>query len=187
VKILLIDNGTIHLDELKKLLEKENLTTITKEGITEEIASGYELVILSGSSDISVATNPEAYAKEINLIKESSTPILGICMGFEVIAYTYGAKLKEMPYKEDGLVDIIVTKDNPIFGNKKRFLVSERHRWIVDKITEPLEELAISKDGVEAIKHKYKPIYGFQFHPEIHEDKNTGIEIFNNLLSLLKT
>jgi len=42
-----------------------------------------------------------------------------------------------------------------------------------------------SRDGFEVIKHSTKPVYGFQFHPEMFEDKTCGDEIFKNTLGLL--
>lgn len=185
MNILLIDNGTLHIDELQEAVNNNNVKTITREQLPLENLTNIDLIILSGSSDNAVVTHPDVYKYEIKLIRESNIPIIGICMGFEVIAYAFGATLTELPQKEHGIVDIIVTHNDPIFDKNKYYNVMENHRWVVTKIKEPLVELAISKDGIEALKHKEKPIYGFQFHPEIVSPKNSGIEIFYRLLKTI--
>jgi anthranilate/para-aminobenzoate synthase component II len=44
--------------------------------------------------------------------------------------------------------------------------------------------LATSKDGIEAIKHRTKPIYGVQFHPSLLSD-NEGYKTLENFLKLI--
>jgi anthranilate/para-aminobenzoate synthase component II len=43
-----------------------------------------------------------------------------------------------------------------------------------------------SKDGIEAIKHRTRPIYGVQFQPEKFIEPTCGRDIFNNFLKLEK-
>ncbi len=187
MSILLVDNGTIHIQELARLLQMHNVTTISRAELNAGLVKNYDLLIMSGSSDNAVAKNPLIYETEINIIKNSDKPIIGICMGFEVIAYSFGATLKELPFKESGLVEIVAITNDKIFAKYKMFKVAENHRWVVTKIAEPLKELAISKDGIEVIKHTSKPIYGFQFHPEIVTPVNTGRDIFDNVIAEIAT
>ena len=71
------------------------------------------------------------------------------------------------------------------FDNKEEVFVYESHRFVVDKVSEDIEILATSNDGIEFFKHKNKPIYGLQFHPEMFVDKTQGKEIFLKILEKL--
>jgi anthranilate/para-aminobenzoate synthase component II len=81
-----------------------------------------------------------------------------------------------------GIVEMEPTTDNFIFGGRKSFNVRENHRWVVRSIKDPLEEIGRSKDGIEAVKHKSKEIWGFQFHPETYVEGNEGYLIFDRLI-----
>ena len=185
MRILIIDNETLHIRELQNLLKDHNITTIKRAELPLKNQAEFDLIILSGSTDNSVVNNPQLYSHEIALVKNTEIPILGICMGFEVIAYSYGATLKELPYKESGVVEVIVTNQDPIFGGLNKFTAQENHRWVVTKLCEPLQELAISRDGVEVLRHRTKQIYGFQFHPEVRVFNNYGDIVLQNILRIL--
>ena len=76
---------------------------------------------------------PEIYAKEIAIIQNSTKPIIGICMGFEIIAYAFGAELRELPFKEESLMEIKVVNNDSIF-TQDTYKVEERHRWVVTSV-----------------------------------------------------
>jgi anthranilate/para-aminobenzoate synthase component II len=57
---------------------------------------------------------------------------------------------------------------------------------VIKKLPSILIPLAESRDGIEIIKHKFKNIFGLQFHPSVFPEKTYGNEIFNNLLNILK-
>jgi carbamoylphosphate synthase small subunit len=46
--------------------------------------------------------------------------------------------------------------------------------------------LANSIEGIEIIKHKDKPIYGFQFHPEMFPNLSDGDELFANIVKIVQ-
>jgi GMP synthase (glutamine-hydrolysing) len=76
-----------------------------------------------------------------------------------------------------------VVEPDKIFVNIPNFQVFESHRWVVREPINEFKVLARSKDGVEVIKHKNKPIYAVQFHPEMFMDQTCGDECFNNFLN----
>jgi GMP synthase (glutamine-hydrolysing) len=186
MKVLIINNKTKRLAQLKKLLKKDKFEIIKLGEVVMVDASEYDLIILSGSSKFSIIGNEDLYRGEIDLIKSSKAPIIGICLGFELISHAYGASLSKVQRKRKGIVDIQVTHPSDIFENLPNFKVYESHRWVVNKLPDTLVELARSKDGIEAIKHKSRQVYGFQFHPEMFAEKTCGDEIFNNLLKNLR-
>ncbi len=187
MNILLIDNGTIHLAELKRLLHGHTIKTQKFDQPTlADNLEGIDLIILSGGSQLPVMGNESKYKQEIELIKNCPLPILGICLGFELIGFVFGAELKDMKNKEKGIIDIQTMPTANLFKNLPNFSVFESHRWVINKLPHDLIELARSKDGIEVIKHRTRPLYGFQFHPEMLTEKTCGDEIFFNLLNDLK-
>ncbi len=183
--ILIINNGTVRIDDLKKLLNIYTYDIVKLGEINSSQASKYDLIILSGSSTFSILGNEKLYKNEIQLIKNCKTPILGICLGFELIAFSYGAKLELLDKKIKDIIDISVLESGGIFNNLPNFSVYESHRWVVKKAPEEFLVLAESKNGIEVIKHKDKNVYGFQFHPSAFTDLTCGDEIFKNLLNSL--
>jgi len=186
MNILIVDNGTTRLAEIKLLLQKDNIKTINFGRISSENIENFDLIILSGGSQFPVFGNETLYKDEIDLIKKSTKPIIGICLGFELIGYAYGAELIEIEKKENGIINLRTARSNQIFKNLPNFYVYEAHRWAIKKLPADLVELARSKDGIEVIKHRSRKLYGFQFHPEMVTEKTCGDEIFNNLLNILK-
>lgn len=186
MKVLIIDNGTGYLNQLQSLLPLgTSHTTIAFSEIDRDAAGNFDVAILSGGHSFPVVGNENRLKKEIDFVSNYQGPIFGICFGFELIASTFGAKLERMESKEHGVLDIEVVEPDKIFLNIPNFSVYESHRWIVRDPGEQFITLAQSKDGVEAIKHKIRPIYAVQFHPEMFIDKTCGDEIFHNFWNLI--
>lgn len=183
MKIAIIDNGSRYLGRLKQLLRPQKLSVINYQKVKDKQLQKFDFVILAGGHKLSVVNNEKRFRKEIKFIRQRRKPLLGICLGFELIAYAFGAKLKRMAKKERGIIALQTTRRNSILGNNHSISVYESHRWIVKKLPRVLRMLAKSKDGIEALVHKTKPIYGFQFHPEMFVRKTDGRKIFDNLLT----
>lgn len=183
MNILIVDNNTSYLDSLLKLVEKHKSSVIKWEYFKYHNLGNYDFIILSGGHPNAIAYKHQLYEEEIKTILSSNIPLLGICLGFELIAYAFGGKLKELPQKEKGVLEIEVIKDDQVLKNIKKIEVYESHRWVAEDLPQELIPLAKSKDGIEIIKHITRFIYGFQFHPEIVEDKE-DLKIFNNILEL---
>lgn len=182
-RVLLVNNGTSYLEQLRTLLSGCEVTVVAYSDIDLITLDSFDVIVLSGGHAFFVDGNSAKLSREIDLVRRCPKPILGICYGFEVIAQTYGAKLELMSKKEHGFLDIQITKPGHIFQDMPlHFQVFESHRWVIKKVDSQLIELARSKDGVEAFKHKKKPIYAVQFHPEMFVEKSCGEEIFHNFL-----
>lgn len=178
MKVLLIDNGTKHLGKLQDLL-KNNEIHVYKLFSKYPDFNSFDLVVLSGGSRISVVSAPEVFKQEIDLIKKSETPILGICEGCEIIAYAFESELQYLEHKTKGIKKIELTSNE----FDKKVEVYEAHHFAIKKLGRELTELAKSDGGVEIFKHKDKSIYGMQFHPEMFVDLTVGDEIFKKILA----
>lgn len=185
--ILVINNKTALLPEIKNWL-KDVPYEIKERDEDWGLIESYSHVILSGGHDYSVTNHADFYKKELGLIsnfEEGSTTLIGICLGFELIAYAFGSVLELLPKRDVGEVDIQIIKNDPVFRDIQTMRVFESHRWTIEKLGDGLEVLAESKDAIEAIRHKELPIYGFQFHPEASKDLEKGMFLRANLFQAL--
>ncbi|KKP69828.1 hypothetical protein A2X44_05175 [candidate division CPR3 bacterium GWF2_35_18] len=186
MNIIVIDNGTNNLQKLLFLLKNHNTEIINVKKINLKNTSKADLIILSGSSKNAVVKNKSLYNKEIELIKKSKVPMIGICLGFELISFVYHTELKLREEREKGFVDIEIVNNEAIFKDLPNLKVFESHRWYIDRLSPDLVMLAKSESGIEIIKHTNRMIYGFQFHPELYITKTCGHKIFFNLLHYIE-
>jgi GMP synthase (glutamine-hydrolysing) len=123
------------------------------------------------------------FVQEIELIKSTKKPIIGICFGCELIVYAFGGKLKALDQPHSGVREIEVT--NKDYSNNDKISVYEHHGYIIDELPIGFSVLAKSPDGPEAIKHDSLPIFGLQFHPENFVHNNDGKEVFTKIFNQL--
>ncbi len=110
-------------------------------------------------------------------------PILGICYGLQTIVHQLGGVVERSQKQEYGRAKLKVLKEDPLFeGLPKEFDVWMSHADKAVKLPEDFQSLASSENSPYAvIKHKSKPIYGVQFHPEVAHTQY-GKELLANFL-----
>jgi GMP synthase-like glutamine amidotransferase len=122
-----------------------------------------------------------------SIVLGSSVPIVGICLGAEVIANAFDATLEHLDEKRRGIFTISPTeKGTELLGIRSPFDVYEGHSSAITKLPDVFDVLATSEDGIEIFKHKSRPLYGLQFHPEHLVDRTSGDEIFEGILSRIQ-
>ncbi len=99
-----------------------------------------------------------------------SIPILGVCLGHQAIAISFGGKVIQAPELVHGKSSMILHNNKGIFnGIPQRFDAGRYHSLIVEKSSLPdtLDITALTEDGlVMGLRHKEYPMEGVQFHPE---------------------
>lgn len=182
MKALIINNRTTHLEELRSLfidsvvIEKENLDNNLD-------ISGYDVIVFSGGSNTpTVLEHPEYYTSEINIIKQSKIPIVGICLGAEIIVEALGGELYKLPERHRGGV-LLKIEDEELKSKigADNLEVSEGHAIGIKTLPKDFISCASSEHGIEIIRHKARPIFGFQFHPEILPNKKLIDWLFEDL------
>ncbi len=115
---------------------------------------------------------PENAGNSMKIVKEFSgkIPILGVCLGLQVIGACFGAKIIHAKKVMHGKTSIIFADEKNIYkGIKKPFQAMRYHSLAVDKKTMPacLKITAQTKDGeIMGFCHADHPTQAVQFHPE---------------------
>lgn len=170
--ILLIDNYDSFTYNIFHYFSSENVDIkvirndkLTSEDITE---LDPEAIIISPGPG-----TPETAGNCIQIVKDfyQKIPILGICLGHQIIASALGGKIKQATVIKHGKTSLITHNGLGLFSYLAQPLeVMRYHSLVVDLKTLPdeLEVVAISMDDNEimGIKHFRYPVYGIQFHPE---------------------
>lgn len=180
--IIVIDNGSDTIDYYKSILGSYTYQIVSWKKISNIDLRKYRLIILSDGHDINVKNN--VLLQEIVL--NNNQPIIGICYGFQLIAYTYGCELVPLDEPRNGILDVSVTENCSFFDNISVFYAFKKHKFGIKKLSDSVNGLSISNDGYEIIKINDKDIYGFQYHPEIIIKGSTELstKIFQNLVDL---
>ncbi len=150
--------------------------------VDEAIAKNPERIILSPGPGY-----PAGAGICVELIKKAGDiPILGVCLGHQAIGEAFGGKIVHAPRIMHGKSDIITLDVScKIFeGMEEKTEVGRYHSLVIDGDTLPdcLEVTAKSDDGcIMGVKHRERPVYGIQFHPESVLTPN-GIKIIENFL-----
>ena len=182
LKILVINNygqfcHLIHRAVRDLDMETGMITNTTSvEDILDQEPDG---LILSGGPTMERAGNCAEYLESIDI------PILGICLGHQVIASTFGGEVRQG--SSGGYADVeieIIDEDDILKGLGPRTHVWASHADEVSVLPEDFIRLARSPIcEIEAMKHSERPIYGVQWHPEVaHTEK--GEKLLTNFLEV---
>lgn len=173
MKILLVNNHTVHMNSLGKALAGHQVEVQTYRPGVSFNYKDKDLIILSGGGGEGLEIDDEYepgklwYEDEMKLVRTADKPIMGICMGFEVMARAYGAPVTSA----GGLV--LDNKDLQVSPGYKKILGDrirqyEAHSWRVEDVPADFEVMATSKTGIEIFRYidEKGPRLATQFHPE---------------------
>lgn len=117
--------------------------------------------------------HPRDVPESIELIRalHRDVPMLGICLGQQLLGEAFGGRVTEAPVIRHGKVSELSHSGTDLFaGLKERVPVMRYHSLAIEKASMPdcfdVQAEALDDGTVMAIKHKEYPVYGLQFHPE---------------------
>jgi len=119
-------------------------------------------------------------------LEKAEFPVLGICAGHQFMAQFFGGEARPSKIPEFGKIELTLLneKDVLFMGVPKRSIVWESHNDEVTTLPDDFELLAESEScKIQAMKHKNRPFYGLQFHPEV-EHTEFGEHIFRNFVKI---
>ena len=187
-KIILIDNYDSftfnlyhYLSSLRVHVDVIRNDLITSNEIQER---KYNKIVISPGPG-----NPNQSGNCLKIVKSlyKEMPILGVCLGHQIIGQVFGSKIVQARKLMHGKTSKIMSKRTGILKNLPRtFEATRYHSLIIDKksLSKDLEITAETKDGsIMAVRHKKYNVHGVQFHPESIKTK-IGIKILKNFIKI---
>ena len=114
----------------------------------------YDIVVISAGPG-----KPSEYPDYSELL-ESGVPLLGICLGMQIINEHFGGETARLP-------DCVHGKTDRVEFDGHTFTVARYHSLYLRRVADCLEVIARNAAGVPmALRHKSRRIIGYQFHPE---------------------
>ncbi|RUR19258.1 carbamoyl-phosphate synthase small subunit [Legionella sp. km535] len=133
--------------------------------------------------------DPEAcdYAiKATREILESTIPVFGICLGFQILALACGGTTQKMKFGHHGANHPVVATQ----GDRKVYITSQNHGFAVEEESLPdcleVTYRSLFDNTLQGIKHKSKPAFGFQGHPEASPGPHDIEILFDDFIQLMK-
>ena len=169
--LLVLDNYDSFTYNLVQYLEELGAETRTFRNdeltVDEAVALAPERVVISPGP-----ATPEQAGISLALVERlsGSLPILGVCLGHQVIAQAYGGRVVEAGEIVHGRTSAVRHDGRTLFAGLQNPLVATRyHSLTVDpeRLPDCVEVSAESEDGtIMGLRHRHWPVEGVQFHPE---------------------
>lgn len=150
---------------------------ISLEKIKEKNPKG--IIFTGGPASVFGDNSPKCDSK----IFELGIPILGICYGMQLMAYTLGGKVAHADKREYGTTDVTIDNTSKLlqgFSTTNVFLMS--HTDFVETVPNGFKNIGHTASCPNAaMENEAKKLYGIQFHPEVNNSVN-GIMVIKNFL-----
>jgi carbamoyl-phosphate synthase small subunit len=126
----------------------------------------------------------------IRAIAAKQVPILGICLGHQLLGLTYGARTSKMPYGHRGgnhPVREIDTDRVLITSQNHGFAVVGDERGIPGAPALRVTHVNLNDGTVEGLRHRELPIFAVQYHPEAAPGPHDARPLFGEFLKAVRS
>ncbi|MEM2943309.1 MAG: aminodeoxychorismate/anthranilate synthase component II [Methanomassiliicoccales archaeon] len=189
VRILVVDNYDSFVYNITQYMSElgANVVVLRNDvlGLEERIEDFDGIIISPGPG------HPRESKGSLKIVANSgiALPLLGICLGHQVIAYLHGAEIVKGKLPVHGKLSEIRHFGSSIFdGIPRSFKATRYHSLVVDPDTLPdsLQVIAVSEaQEIMALEVLDRPMFGLQFHPESILT-SFGRQIFSNFLRMCR-
>ncbi len=191
-EILLVEMWKDRLIGITEILEEANIPyNIVRPYKGESfIPEGYRAIIISGGQPNISEIENYSFLKDVitstRIAVDNNIPILGICLGHQVLAAAIGGKVGKAANPEVGITKIKHNNTSIFEGLPNPIHAFQYHFDEVLSLPSGTEILASnSSSKIQAFKVDTKPCFGVQFHPEINKAK--AEEILSNRREVLQS
>ena len=188
MKILLIDNYDSFTYNLFHYISKikKNVDVIRNDKIDSKsvLKKKYDKIVISPGPG-----NPNQAGNCLKIVKAvyKKIPILGVCLGHQIIGQVFGGKIINAKNLMHGKTSKIKHNRKGLFKNiKNNFEATRYHSLVVDRRKFPNELLITAETKnktIMGLMHKKYDIHGFQFHPESISTK-VGMKLIKNFVTI---
>ncbi len=187
MKILLLDNYDSFTYNLYHYISKlrKNVDVIRNDKINSKtiFKKKYDKIVISpGPGNPSQAGNCLKIVKDVH----KKIPILGVCLGHQVIGQVFGGKIIRAKNLMHGKTSKIKHNKVGLFKNiQNNFEATRYHSLIVERKSLPKNLIITAETAnktIMGLMHKDYDIHGFQFHPESISTK-MGMKLIKNFIT----
>ncbi len=179
--ILILDFGSQYTQLIARRLREMKVYceivpyNFPKEGIRSKQPKG---IILSGSP--SSVYEEGAPSLDVEALKNSPCPLLGICYGLQLIAKEFGGVVASSPSRGYGAAEIQITApESLLFAGVENSTVWMSHGDHVAEAPRGFQSIAVSGNTLLAMQSLSNRLYGVQFHPEVAHSIDGGRMLYN--------
>jgi carbamoyl-phosphate synthase small subunit len=129
---------------------------------------------------------PELVAQVRGLLQRNGLPIMGVCLGNQILGLAAGGDTFKLPYGHRGV-------NQPVqeIGTRRCFITSQNHGYAVRENSLPREWepwfINLNDGTNEGIRARFKPVFSVQFHPDASPGPRDTAFLFDEFLQLCET
>ena len=190
MKILLIDNYDSFTFNLFHYISSLNVNVDVarndKINSKDILKKKYDKLVISPGPG-----NPDQSGNCLDIVRKlyKKIPILGVCLGHQIIGQVFGCKIVQAKKLMHGKTSKIKSMNLGILKNlPKNFIATRYHSLVIEKksLSKELIVTAYSEDSViMGVMHKKYNVHGVQFHPESIKT-TVGMKILKNFIYFKK-
>lgn len=140
------------------------------------------VLISNGPGDPAVLGSLIATAREL----VEKLPVFGICLGHQILAHALGGKTVKLKFGHRGI-------NHPVLelATGKTSITSQNHGFCVEAGSLPADvaevtHINLSDNTVEGLRHKTRPAFSVQYHPEASPGPNDAKDLFDKFIGMIR-
>jgi len=185
-RVVVLDYGT-KFNILRSLTERDLEVVVLPYSATPQdvLAWNPDGVMLSNGPG-----DPRSLQEEVDNIREllslkPELPVFGICLGHQLLGRAYGGETYKLKFGHRGA-------NHPVkdLTTGKVHITSQNHGYALDADTLPedveVTHLNLNDNTVEGLRHKTKPVFSVQYHPEASPGPKDNAHLFDKFAASVK-